>query len=123
MNDLKIAGILMLVTLCAGNCLVTHSATSGVIHETQSFKNQDKERTFISLPGPDHSFNSIGTDIEYKALLCFGLYTREIEGPTAFQSFNNVIKIDESPRRQECLPEYHLCLSLHNRAFYCKYQT
>jgi hypothetical protein len=123
MNDLKITRFLVLVTLWAGICLVNHFASAGVINDTRSFKNQGKELTFISLPGPDYAFNSTGTDNEYKALLCFGFYTREIEGPTAFQSYNNVIKIDDSPRRQVCLPECHFCLSLHNRAFYCKYQT
>jgi hypothetical protein len=124
MNELRFTGFLMLITFWTGICEFTHPASSVVIKNTPSLKTQAEELSFRSVSRSDYTIEANRSDNEYKTLFSdFVMYTREIEGPTAYQSYNNTIKVEEGPGPMLSLPENHFCRFLHNRAFFCKYQT
>ena len=123
MNDLRFTGFLMLITFVAGIFGFINSVSSSVVSHSPYSINHTKELCFAPGCHLYYAINAGRRENENKMLFPDpGLHSKEIELQISFHSCSRLIKIEESLRTTQ-VSENRLYRPLHNRAFYCKYQT
>jgi len=123
MNDLKFTGFLMLIAFVAGILGFINSSSTDANALPPSSQIQIKELSIKTISQSCRANYAGRLDNESKKLFPDpGFHLKEIESQILSHTCTRLIKTEENFRMQQ-VSGNRLYRPLHNRAFYCVYQT